>query len=152
MNQAAVVCRDDELGAVACAEFHEQAADVCLGCGQGDIQPGCDLGVGQAEPDEGQNLAFSSGYPSGSDADCLSGAGWRVNSAMSRLLTPGVAAEPGRFHCYPPVPADVLRRRLITLCSRVAHLREYPGPGVMGAGVIRVHSYGKHGHDIGFRR
>ena len=50
-DQAGVVGGDDELGAVARIEFHEQAADVGLGGGEADVQLGCDLGVGQAEPD-----------------------------------------------------------------------------------------------------
>ena len=33
-----------------------------LGRGQADVYAGCDLGVGQAEPDQGQDFAFAAGY------------------------------------------------------------------------------------------
>ena len=61
-HEAGVVGGDDELGAVARAQLREQAADVGLGRGQADVQVGCDLGVGQAEPDQGQDLALPFGY------------------------------------------------------------------------------------------
>ena len=58
MDKAGVVGGDDELGAVARTELREQAADVGLRGGQADMQAGCDLGVGQAEPDQGQDFPF----------------------------------------------------------------------------------------------
>src|ERR1017187_526393 len=61
-DQAGVVGGDDQLGAIARLQLHEQAADVGLGGGQADVQVGCDLGVGQAEPDQGQDLALPFGY------------------------------------------------------------------------------------------
>ena len=74
-DQAGVVGGDDELGAVACIEFHEQAADVGLGGGEADVQLGCDLGVGQAEPDHGQDFALSFGYRLQHGRRALPGAG-----------------------------------------------------------------------------
>ena len=61
-DQAGVVGGDDQLGAIARLQLHEQAADVGLGGGQADVQVGCDLGIGQAEPDQGQDLALPFGY------------------------------------------------------------------------------------------
>jgi hypothetical protein len=61
-DQASVVGGDDQLGAVTHFQLHEQAADVGLGGGQADMQPCCDLGVGQAEPAEGQDFAFPLSY------------------------------------------------------------------------------------------
>jgi hypothetical protein len=69
VDEAGVVGGDDELDAVACAEFHEQAADVGFDGGLADVQAGCDLGVGVAEADEGQDLAFALG-------DLFQGCGW----------------------------------------------------------------------------
>ena len=61
-DEAGVVGGDDELGAVARAEFHQQAADVGLGGRQADMQMGRDLGVGEPESDQGQDFAFPLGY------------------------------------------------------------------------------------------
>src|ERR1700724_4002112 len=59
--EAGVVGGDDQLGAVARTELREQAADVGLGRGQADMQVGCDLGVGQPESYQGEDLAFPLG-------------------------------------------------------------------------------------------
>lgn len=61
-DQAGAVGGDDELGTVTCAELHEQPADVSFRRGQADVHVGCDLGVGQAESDQGQDFAFPAGY------------------------------------------------------------------------------------------
>src|SRR5258708_6807231 len=74
-EQAGLVGGDDELGAVARIEFHEQAADVGLGGGEADVQLGRDLGVGQAEPDQGQDFALPFGYRLQHGRRALPGAG-----------------------------------------------------------------------------
>src|ERR1035438_7840497 len=61
-DEAGVVGGDDELGAVARPELHEQAADVSLRGRQADMQVGSDLCVGQAESDQGQDFALPLGY------------------------------------------------------------------------------------------
>ena len=74
-DHAGVVGGDDELGAVARTQLHEQPADVGLGGGQADLQVGCGLGVGQAEPDQGQDFALSFGYLIQSGVGALPGFG-----------------------------------------------------------------------------
>jgi len=49
----------DRLGAVAGADLRQQVVDVALHRGLADHEAGRDLGVGQADGDEGEHFCFA---------------------------------------------------------------------------------------------
>jgi len=58
-HQAAVEGDDDGGGPVAQVEFGEDVVHVCLDRALAEDEPGCDLGVGQALPDEGEDVSLA---------------------------------------------------------------------------------------------
>ncbi len=59
VEQASLVRNDDELYPVSGTEFGQQPGYVGLGGACGDVQRGGDLGVGQAQADQFEHLAFA---------------------------------------------------------------------------------------------
>src|ERR1035437_731758 len=124
-DQAGVVGGDDELGAVARTQLHEQSADVGLGGGQADLQLGHDLGVGQAEPDQGQEFALPVGYLIQRGRGTLPGFG---APGELRDEPPGDAGGEQRVAC--PVPASPVPAGRAPLSGNWAVTRTpHPGSG-----------------------
>ena len=92
-DEAVFVCGDDELRAVAGAEFGEDAVDVGFHRQWAEEQPGGDLVVGQPGADQGQHFP-AAGSPS---TDCKPAPRRRPTKRQSQLRGPAPVTTPRQF-------------------------------------------------------